>query len=162
MELVSERIIKAPRDAVWKSLNDPEILKAAIPGCTELIKISDTEFTARVKVKIGPVSANFSGKVELSDIQAPEGYTLSGEGTGGVAGFAKGQAAIKLEAIGPDETRLSYQVKATVGGKIAQLGSRLITSTTNKLAEQFFGNFDRAVGAQAADPGAASAAPGTK
>jgi carbon monoxide dehydrogenase subunit G len=162
VELVSERIIKAPRDAVWKSLNDPEILKAAIPGCTELVKVSDTEFTAKVKVKIGPVSAKFSGKVELSDIQAPDGYTLTGEGTGGVAGFAKGQAVIKLEPLSADVTRLSYQVKATVGGKIAQLGSRLITSTTNKLAEQFFSNFNRAVGAAPPDGSAVSAAPGTE
>lgn len=159
MELVSERIIKASRDVVWKSLNDPEILKQAIPGCTELVKVSDTEFTAKVKVKIGPVSANFAGKVQLSDIQAPDGYTLTGEGTGGVAGFAKGQAVIRLEAVSADETRLKYEVKATIGGKIAQLGSRLIASTTNKLSEQFFGNFDRAVGAPALEDNSAAPAP---
>jgi carbon monoxide dehydrogenase subunit G len=148
MELVSERIIKAPQAVVWKSLNDPEILKASIPGCTELIKVSDTEFTAKVKVKMGPVNANFNGKVELTDIHAPNGYTLSGEGTGGVAGFAKGQAVIRLEPVGEQETKLSYEVKAMIGGKLAQLGSRLIVSTTNKLAEQFFQNFDQAVSAQ--------------
>lgn len=147
MEFESERIIRAPRDDVWKALNDPEILRVSIPGCTELMKISDTEFTAKVKVKIGPVNASFSGKVELSDIRPPDGYTLTGEGTGGVAGFAKGKAAIKLEPLGADETRLSYSVQATTGGKIAQLGARLISSTTTKLAEQFFLNFDAAVGA---------------
>lgn len=144
MELGGEERIAAPRDVVWDALNDPEILRQCIPGCQSLEKKSPTELVATVKLKIGPVSASFSGDVTLTDIVAPESYTIVGEGKGGVAGFAKGSAAVTLVEDG-DETLLRYQTKAQVGGKIAQLGSRLIDSSSQKLASQFFADFNRAV-----------------
>ncbi len=144
MDLTGEERIAASRDTVWKALNDPEILKACIPGCESLEKISDTELEATVGVKMGPVKARFSGKVELTNLNPPSSYTISGEGKGGVAGFAKGGADVTLIEEG-SETVLSYKVNADVGGKIAQLGSRLIASTSKKLATQFFENFNAAV-----------------
>ena len=144
MDLTGEERIAASRDTVWKALNDPEILKACIPGCESLEKISDTELEATVGVKMGPVKARFSGKVELTNLNPPSSYTISGEGKGGVAGFAKGGADVTLVEEG-SETVLSYKVNADVGGKIAQLGSRLIASTSKKLATQFFENFNAAV-----------------
>lgn len=144
MDLTGEERIVAPRDAVWKALNDPEILKACIPGCESLERISDTELAAVVGVKMGPVKARFKGKVELSNLNPPQSYTISGEGTGGIAGFAKGGADVTLIDEGA-ETVLAYVVNADVGGKIAQLGSRLIASTSKKLATQFFENFNAAV-----------------
>ncbi|SDP30569.1 hypothetical protein SAMN05428967_1539 [Phyllobacterium sp. YR620] len=144
MDLTGEERIVAPRDTVWKALNDPEILKACIPGCESLERISDTELAAVVGVKIGPVKARFKGKVELSNLNPPQSYTISGEGTGGIAGFAKGGADVTLIDEGA-ETVLAYVVNADVGGKIAQLGSRLIASTSKKLATQFFENFNAAV-----------------
>ncbi|MRG54385.1 carbon monoxide dehydrogenase [Phyllobacterium sp. SYP-B3895] len=144
MDLTGEERIVAPRDTVWKALNDPEILKACIPGCESLERISDTELAAVVGVKMGPVKARFKGKVELSNLNPPQSYTISGEGTGGIAGFAKGGADVTLIDEGA-ETVLAYVVNADVGGKIAQLGSRLIASTSKKLATQFFENFNAAV-----------------
>lgn len=144
MDLTGEERIAASRDTVWKALNDPEILKACIPGCESLEKISDTELEATVGVKMGPVKARFSGKVELTNLNPPSSYTISGEGKGGVAGFAKGGADVTLIEEG-SETVLSYKVNADVGGKIAQLGSRLIASTSKKLATQFFENFTAVV-----------------
>ncbi|SFI68878.1 hypothetical protein SAMN04515648_1179 [Phyllobacterium sp. CL33Tsu] len=144
MDLTGEERIVAPRDTVWKALNDPEILKACIPGCESLERISDTELAAVVGVKMGPVKARFKGKVELSNLNPPQSYTISGEGTGGIAGFAKGGADVTLIDQGA-ETVLAYVVNADVGGKIAQLGSRLIASTSKKLATQFFENFNAAV-----------------
>ncbi|RCW80888.1 CoxG family protein [Phyllobacterium bourgognense] len=144
MDLTGEERIAASRDTVWKALNDPEILRACIPGCESLEKISDTELEATVGVKMGPVKARFSGKVELTNLNPPSSYTISGEGKGGVAGFAKGGADVTLTDEGA-ETVLAYVVNADVGGKIAQLGSRLIASTSKKLATQFFENFNAAV-----------------
>jgi carbon monoxide dehydrogenase subunit G len=144
MDLTGEERIAASRDTVWKALNDPEILKACIPGCESLEKISDTELEATVGVKMGPVKARFSGRVELTNLNPPSSYTISGEGKGGVAGFAKGGADVTLTDEGAD-TVLAYVVNADVGGKIAQLGSRLIASTSKKLATQFFENFNAAV-----------------
>ncbi|WP_457299154.1 CoxG family protein [Phyllobacterium sp. P5_D12] len=144
MDLTGEERIAASRDTVWKALNDPEILRACIPGCESLEKISDTELEAIVGVKMGPVKARFSGKVELTNLNPPSSYTISGEGKGGVAGFAKGGADVTLTDEGA-ETVLAYVVNADVGGKIAQLGSRLIASTSKKLATQFFENFNAAV-----------------
>ena len=144
MDLTGEERIAASRDTVWKALNDPEILKACIPGCESLEKISDTELEATVGVKMGPVKARFSGKVELTNLNPPSSYTISGEGKGGVAGFARGGADVTLVEEG-NETVLAYKVNADVGGKIAQLGSRLIASTSKKLATQFFENFNAAV-----------------
>lgn len=140
MEMNDTQRINAPREAVYAALNDPEVLKECIPGCESLEKISDTEMNATVVLRVGPVKARFNGAVELSDLLPPESYTISGEGKGGVAGFAKGGAKIKLIEEG-DETLLEYEVKADIGGKLAQLGSRLIDSTSKKLASQFFKNF---------------------
>jgi len=137
MDMTGEERIAAPRDAVWAALNDPEILKACIPGCQSLTMKSLTELEATVKIKIGPVSASFSGEVTLSNLNPPESYTISGEGKGGIAGFAKGGADVRLTEDG-DGTILAYDVKAQIGGKLAQLGSRLIDSTSKKLATQFF------------------------
>lgn len=150
MDMTGEHLIPAPRDTVWRALNDPELLKRAIPGCEEVVKLSDTEFTAKVTSKIGPVSAKFSGKVTLSDLDPPNGYKISGEGQGGAAGFAKGGAEVRLEP-GPtdQQTLLRYTVHAAVGGKLAQIGSRLIDGAARKTAEQFFGKFAEIVGGEA-------------
>jgi uncharacterized protein len=141
MELVDQQLIKAPRDVVWAALNDPEVLKACIPGCETVEKLSDNELQAKVTLKIGPVKASFTGKVTLSNINPPHGYTISGEGQGGVAGHARGGADVRLEALSDEETMLHYEVKAEVGGKIAQLGARLIDGTAKKLAGEFFETF---------------------
>ena len=145
MEMTGEYRIPAAREKVWEALNDPEILGQAVPGCEEIEKLSDTEMTATVSAKVGPVKAKFKGAVTLSDIDAPSGYTLSGEGKGGVAGFARGTARVNLAEDG-DGTILSYEVEAKVGGKLAQVGSRLIDSTAKKLAGEFFGTFSEIVG----------------
>ncbi|MBB4567525.1 SRPBCC family protein [Rhizobium leucaenae] len=148
MDMTGEERIAAPRDVVWAALNDPDILKQCIPGCQSLEKISPTELTATVKLKIGPVSASFNGEVTLSNINAPESYTIFGEGKGGIAGFAKGGADVTLKEDGGD-TILHYEAKAQVGGKIAQLGSRLVDSSAKKLAQQFFADFTAALNGQA-------------
>jgi carbon monoxide dehydrogenase subunit G len=140
MEIKGEYKIAAPREKVFAALNDPSVLKACIPGCESLEKVSDTEMTAKVRLRIGPVSASFTGKVTLSDIDPPNGYKISGEGQGGVAGFAKGGAVVTLREDG-SETVLDYNADAQVGGKIAQVGARLITGTARKLADEFFGKF---------------------
>jgi carbon monoxide dehydrogenase subunit G len=140
MKMSGEEIIPATREAVWKALNDPEVLKQAIPGCQGITKVSDTDLEAKVTVKIGPVKAAFSGTVHLSNLNPPESYRISGEGKGGVAGFAKGGADIRLEEV-PEGTKLSYDVDAQVGGKLASLGSRIIDSTSRSLATQFFEKF---------------------
>lgn len=140
MEMHGELRIPAPRLAVWTKLNDPETLKACIPGCESVEKVSDTEFTAKLVARVGPVKANFSGKVTLTDLNPPAGYTITGEGTGGVAGFAKGSAKVSLDDAG-DETVLRYGVSAQVGGKLAQIGSRLIDATSRKMADEFFSRF---------------------
>ena len=145
MEMTGERRIPASRQAVWDALNDPEVLKQCIAGCESLDKTSDTEFSARVTSRVGPVTAKFTGKVELSDVDPPNGYTISGEGQGGVAGFAKGGAKVQLADDG-DGTLLSYEANGTVGGKLAQIGSRLIDSTARKMADDFFDKFAEAVG----------------
>ena len=157
MEMTGEYKIPAPRQKVWEALNDPDILKACIPGCQELNKESDTELSATVKSKVGPVSATFKGKVTLSDIDAPNGYKISGEGTGGVAGFAKGGAEVSLVDDG-DGTLLNYTATGQVGGKLAQIGSRLIDSTAKKMANEFFGKFADVVAADNAAPEASAEA----
>jgi carbon monoxide dehydrogenase subunit G len=165
MDLNGEYRIAAPREAVWKALNDADVLRQCIPGCESVEKTSDTEFNAKVRAKVGPVSAGFTGKVTLSDLDPPNGYKISGEGQGGVAGFARGGADVRLK---PDETGtgtiLTYAVQANVGGKIAQIGSRLIEGTARSMAEQFFGKFAELVVAQsggAVSPAAAASAPST-
>jgi uncharacterized protein len=138
--------ITAPREKVWAALNDPEILKQCIPGCEEIEKHSDTELTAKVVAKVGPVKAKFAGKVTLSDIDPPNGYTITGEGSGCAAGFGKGGAAVKLGPDGEDATLLDYTAHAQVGGKLAQIGSRLIDGTARKMADDFFAKFTQVVG----------------
>jgi uncharacterized protein len=140
MDMNGEYQIAAPRQRVWEALNDPEVLRQCIPGCEEIAKLSDVEWTAKVTAKVGPVKAKFGGKVTLSDLDPPNGYTITGEGTGGAAGFAKGGAAVKLVDAGVG-TLLSYTVKAQVGGKLAQIGSRLIDGASRKLADEFFAAF---------------------
>jgi carbon monoxide dehydrogenase subunit G len=140
MTMAGEVLLPVDRPTVWAMLNDPEVLKACIPGCQSLEKTSDTSFAATAKIKIGPVGATFKGKVQLTDIDPPNGYTIGGEGDGGIAGFAKGGAKVALsDAAGG--TVLKYDVQANVGGKIAQLGSRLIDGVAKKMADQFFANF---------------------
>lgn len=139
MKMSGEEIIPASREAVWKALNDPEILKQAIPGCEEITKHSDTELEAKVMVKVGPVKARFTGNVTLTDLNPPASYRISGEGKG-VAGLANGGADVRLEEV-EGGTKLSYDVDAQVGGKLAMLGSRLIDSTARSLATQFFTKF---------------------
>lgn len=140
MDMQDTQLIRAPREVVWAGLNDIEVLKACIPGCESIEKLSDTEMEAKVTLKIGPVKASFSGRVTFSNIDPPNGYTISGEGQGGVAGHARGGADVRLEAEGED-TMLHYTVRAEVGGKIAQLGARLIDGTAKKLAGEFFETF---------------------
>lgn len=156
MDLTGEYRIPAPRQRVWEALNDPEILKAAIPGCEELVQKSPTELEAKVRAKVGPVSARFGGTVTLGDLNPPESYTISGQGSGGAAGFAKGGAKVRLAEDG-GVTVLRYEVKAEVGGKLAQIGSRLIQGTARKMADEFFGNFSRIVGGEAAAASAPAA-----
>jgi carbon monoxide dehydrogenase subunit G len=144
MTMTGEVQLAAPREAVWAKLNDPEVLKACIPGCEELEKTDEHGFRATAKMKVGPVSARFKGKVTLSDLDPPNGYKISGEGEGGVAGFAKGGATVGL-AEKDGGTLLSYNVEAQIGGKLAQLGQRLINGSAKKLADEFFANFAKAV-----------------
>lgn len=151
MDMNGSERIEAPVETVWQALNDPEILRQAIPGCESLEKTSDTNMTAKVVLKIGPIKAKFEGAVELQNLNPPHSYTIAGEGKGGLAGFAKGGADVSLEADGPDATILTYTVKAEVGGKIAQLGSRLIDSTSKKLAGEFFAKFGQIVAADGAN-----------
>jgi carbon monoxide dehydrogenase subunit G len=145
MIIEGEEKIEAPVQTVWEALNDPEILRECIPGCESLDKKSDTEMAAVVSLKIGPIKAKFNGEVKLQNLKPPHSYTLSGEGKGGIAGFAKGGAGVVLKEDGPDATILTYTAKADVGGKIAQLGSRLIASTSKKLASEFFSTFNETV-----------------
>ncbi len=145
MDLSGEYRIPAPRERVWAMLNDAEVLRECIPGCEELEKTADNAFSARVTIKVGPVKTTFNGAVTLENINAPESYTIAGEGKGGVAGFASGSADVHLAEDG-DVTILTYTAKARVGGKLAQLGSRLIDSTARKLAGQFFTKFAEMAG----------------
>jgi uncharacterized protein len=139
--------VPVSRDKVWAALNDPDVLRQCIPGCQSLEMTSPTDMTATVVIKIGPVKATFGGKVTLSDLDPPNGYRITGEGSGGVAGFAKGGAVIRLEAAGENETILHYEVDSQIGGKLAQLGGRLIDSTARKLAGEFFTKFGAVVSA---------------
>ncbi len=141
MELSDEIVINAPKERVYAALNDPAVLQQCIPGCEELIKHSDTELEAKVVLKIGPVKARFSGNVELDTAGAPDAFSLTGQGNGGAAGHAKGGADVTLTAEDANTTTLRYVAKADIGGKLAQLGSRLIQSTAKKLAAKFFKSF---------------------
>ena len=145
MDLSDEILISARRESVYRALNDPEVLQSCIPGCEELNKLSDTELQAKVMLKVGPVKARFAGDVTLDPAGAPDRFSLRGQGSGGAAGFAKGGAEVELVERG-EETILRYTAKAEIGGKIAQLGSRLLQSTSKKLAAQFFQKFSEKVG----------------
>ncbi len=144
MDMTGSQRIEAPREKVYAALNDVDVLRQCIPGCEEIQKVSDTEMNAKVTLRIGPVKASFTGKVTLSDLDPPNGYTITGEGQGGMAGFAKGGAKVTLVADG-DATFLNYVVNADIGGKIAQLGGRLIDGTSKKLAGDFFEKFGAVV-----------------
>jgi len=155
MEMTGEFHIPAPRQRVWEGLNDPEVLKQCIPGCQTLEKVSDTEFNGKVVASVGPVRATFGGKVMLSDLDPPRSYMISGEGSGGVAGFAKGGAKVNLAEEGA-ATVLTYAVQAQVGGKLAQVGSRLIDGVARKMANDFFGHFAAVMAPEQPSPVAAA------
>ena len=144
MTMSGEQQLTAPREKVWAALNNPEVLKACIPGCEELEKTDDHGFRATAKMKVGPVKATFGGKVTLSDLDPPNGYKISGQGDGGVAGFAKGGATVRLTPKNGG-TLLTYNVDAQIGGKLAQLGQRLVNGAAKKVADDFFANFANAV-----------------
>ena len=156
MDMTGERRIPAPRSMVWDALNDPATLKTCIPGCERLEAVSDHDMEATAAMRIGPIAARFNGKVHLSDIVPASAYTITGEGQGGVAGFAKGSAKVALAENGA-ETVLRYGVQAQIGGKLAQIGSRLIDATARKMAAEFFGKFAAAVSPQASAGSSASA-----
>ena len=155
MELKGERLIPAPVDKTWAALNDPEVLKGCITGCESLERSGDDAYTALVAVRVGPVSAKFKGNLKMLDVKAPTSYTIQFDGQGGVAGFGKGSADVVLAAEGGG-TKLSYVAKAQVGGKMAQVGSRLIDAAAAKVAEDFFKAFEAKGAAQASSPGQAS------
>ena len=155
MEIAGEYRIAADKQTVWEALNDPEILRASIPGCESVERHSDTQFSAVVKVRMGPVRATFKSKVTLADLDPPNSYTISGEGEGGVAGFGRGSARVSLAAVEGD-TLLTYSAKAEVGGQLAQIGSRLVESATRKLSKSFVANFAKVVETGAAEPAAPS------
>jgi carbon monoxide dehydrogenase subunit G len=144
MEMTGEQLIHASQAATWAALNDPEILKACIPGCESIEKTADNEYTVQMTARVGPVAAKFKGKMTLSNIQPPNSYSIAFEGQGGVAGFAKGGAEVSLAPAG-DDTKLSYTAKANVGGKLAQIGSRLVDAAANKVAGDFFVAFNEKI-----------------
>lgn len=150
MDMTGQQRIPASCEVVWKALNDPAVLQACIPGCQELVKSSDTQMAATALIKVGPVTAKFQGAVTLSDLDPPNGYRIAGEGQGGVAGFAKGSAVVRLEQDG-DDTVLHYDVSAQVGGKLSQLGGRLIDATAKQMSGLFFKRFAEEIEAQYGD-----------
>jgi carbon monoxide dehydrogenase subunit G len=150
MEMKGEQLISAPQKTVWNALNDPETLKACVPGCESIELAGENTYTVLMVARVGPVAAKFKGKLTLSDIKPPDSYALSFEGQGGAAGFAKGSAQVRLEPQGL-LTKLAYDVKANVGGKLAQIGSRLVDAAAKKVADDFFKNFNEKIGSQEAD-----------
>ena len=158
MEIIGEQLIPLPQQRVWEALNDPEILKACIPGCQSIEKVSDSDYKIVMTAAVGPVKAKFNGKLHLADLNSPDSYSLSFEGSGGAAGFGKGSAKVMLS---PEDkgTKLSYSAQAQVGGKLAQIGSRLIDGVAHKMAEDFFKRFNNTVAPAAPAETAAEAAP---
>lgn len=148
INMVGEALLPAEKAVVWEMLNDPEVLKECIPGCESLEKLSETEMTAVAKVKLGPVKATFKGRISLQDLNPPHGYRLTGEGDGGVSGFAKGGAAVQLLEAEEGGTVLRYEAEAQIGGKLAQIGARLIDGVAKKMADEFFSRFAEAVKAR--------------
>ncbi len=157
MELNGQRFVPASVDATWAALNDPETLKGCIAGCESIERVGDDAFTVVVAMKIGPVSARFKGNLKMTNVNAPSSYTINFDGQGGVAGFGKGSADVALTPVEPAVTKLAYSARATVGGKMAQIGSRLIDATASKIAEDFFRAFEAAL--QARVPAGAATAP---
>jgi uncharacterized protein len=157
MKITGEQLIAAPREAVWRALNDPEVLRQAIPGCESLERTADNAFKAVVSSRIGPIAARFNGNVRLSDLDPPNSYTLTGEGSGGAAGNAKGVAKVRLEPA-QGGTRLIYDVDAQISGKLAQIGSRVVDAAAKMLAGQFFDRFGKVVVGEAPPPRAAASA----
>jgi carbon monoxide dehydrogenase subunit G len=147
MEMTGEQLIPASQQDTWQALNDPDILAACVPGCESITRLNDNEYQVHMTAKVGPVSAKFRGRLSLFDIKAPNSYSLAFEGQGGAAGFAKGAAQVKLSPEGAKQTRLHYDVKANVGGKLAQIGSRLVDAAAKKVADEFFQNFTRKMSA---------------
>jgi carbon monoxide dehydrogenase subunit G len=158
MELQGERLIAAPLETTWAALNDPDTLKACIAGCESLERSGDDAYVAVVAMKVGPVSARFKGNLKMSNVDAPHGYTIAFDGQGGVAGFGKGSADVRLDAAGAAATKLTYNARATVGGKMAQIGSRLIDATAAKITDDFFKAFEANLEARRA-PGEGVAPP---
>ena len=155
MEMTGEQLVPAPQREVWEALNDPQMLKACVPGCETIEKAGDNQFVVSMVARVGPVSAKFKGKLTLSDIRPPDSYSIAFEGQGGAAGFAKGGAQVRLSPQG-ESTRLAYDVKASVGGKLAQIGSRLVDAAARKVADDFFRNFNQKVGELHGKSGASS------
>ena len=151
MEMTGEQLIPAPQQAVWDALNDPQMLKACVPGCESIEPIGENAYQVLMVARVGPVSAKFKGKLTLSDIRPPQSYSIAFEGQGGAAGFAKGGAQVRLSPQN-GQTKLGYDVKASVGGKLAQIGSRLVDAAAKKIADEFFRNFNEKVSAQGSDP----------
>ena len=151
MEMPGEQLVPDPQQVVWDALNDPDMLKACVPGCESITPTGENEYQVLMVARVGPVSAKFKGKLTLSDVKAPDSYAISFEGQGGAAGFAKGGAHVRLTPEG-DSTKLGYDVKANVGGKLAQIGSRLVDAAAKKVADDFFRNFNDKVAALQGDP----------
>jgi carbon monoxide dehydrogenase subunit G len=148
MKMSGEKLLNLPQETVWRALNDPEILRQSIPGCESFEKVGENQYRATVASRIGPVQARFNGNVRITDLNAPHGYTLSGEGSGGAAGSGKGVAQVRLEPAGAGATRLAWTADAQISGKLAQIGSRLIDSTVNMMAGQFFDRFEQLLAGQ--------------
>jgi uncharacterized protein len=143
VEMTGEQLIPASQQDTWNALNDPEVIKACVPGCESIARVNDNEYQVQMTARVGPVSAKFRGRLSLFDLKPPNSYSLAFEGQGGAAGFAKGAAQVRLTSATPDETILAYDVKANVGGKLAQIGSRLVDAAAKKVADEFFQNFTR-------------------
>ena len=158
MEMNGHQVVPLPQEQTWHALNDTEVLKECIPGCEMIEQLSDTQYQLTMKARIGPVSARFKGVMTLADMDPPRAYTMMFEGQGGVAGFAKGQANVELQPEG-EETLLSYSVKVMVGGKLAQIGARLIDGVARKLADEFFSSFNARVSARSSDATGSSTVP---
>jgi hypothetical protein len=147
MEMTGEQLIPAPQQLTWNALNDPKMLKECVPGCESIEPIAENQFQVLMVARVGPVSAKFKGKLTLSDVKPPNSYSIAFEGQGGPAGFAKGGAQVRLSSENDHQTKLAYDVKASVGGKLAQIGSRLVDAAAKKVADDFFRNFNEKVGA---------------
>ena len=147
MEMTGEQMIPASQEETWSALNDPEVLRQCVPGCESITKVNENEYQVQMTARVGPVSAKFRGRLSLFDIKAPDSYSLAFEGQGGAAGFAKGAAQVRLSPQG-NQTRLAYDVKANVGGKLAQIGSRLVDAAAKKVADEFFDNFKKRMSAE--------------